>query len=127
MAARLIFSPDAAAPSWQNVPTAPGSTAQSRNRTEEPQMVDTTSPVREAAAFTYTPAELNRLISRELAGRLHELGMTLMSNAAFLLANDTVPATVKRDRARVYLDVATQLRLLALAELDGLTVGQVTQ
>ncbi|WIV60171.1 hypothetical protein [Amycolatopsis nalaikhensis] len=82
-------------------------------------MVDTTAPAHEVA-YTYTPAELNRLISRELAGRLHELGMSLMSNAAFLLANDTVPAAVKRDRARVYLDVSAQLRLLALAELDGI-------
>ncbi len=119
MAARPYFSPDAAAPSGKNVPTAPGSTAQSRNRTEELQMVDTTAPAREAA-YTYTPTELNCLISRELSGRLHELGMSLMSNAAFLLANDAVPAAVKRDRARVYLDVATQLRLLALAELDGI-------
>jgi hypothetical protein len=122
MAARLVFSPDAAAPSGKNVPTAPGSTAQSRDHTEEHQMVDTAAPAREVA-FTYTPAELNRLISRELAGRLHELGMTLMSNAAFLLANDTVPAAAKRDRTRVYLDVASQLRLLAIDELDGIAWG----
>lgn len=119
MAARLLIHPDAAAHSAKNAPTAPGSTAQSRTRTEEHQMVDTTAPAHEVA-YTYTPAELNRLISRELAGRLHELGMSLMSNAAFLLANDTVPAAVKRDRARVYLDVSAQLRLLALAELDGI-------
>lgn len=123
MSVRVQFHPDAAAPSGKNVPTAPGSTDQSHNRTEEPQMVDTTTPIREATTFTYTPAELNALVSRELAGRLHELGMTLMSNAAFLLANDTVPAAAKRDRTRVYLDVATQLRLLALAELDGITEG----
>ncbi|WP_020664228.1 hypothetical protein [Amycolatopsis benzoatilytica] len=86
-------------------------------------MVDTTAPVRETVVFTYTPAELNRLISRELCGRLHELGMSLMSNAAFLLANDTVPTAVKRDRARVYLDVAAQLRLLAIDELDGIAWG----
>ncbi|RSD20116.1 hypothetical protein [Amycolatopsis eburnea] len=86
-------------------------------------MVDTTAPAREAATFTYTPAELNRLISREISGRLHELGLSLMSNAAFLLANDTVPVAAKRDRARVYLDVAAQLRLLAAAELDGITEG----
>jgi hypothetical protein len=121
MTAHLLFHPDAAAPSGKNAPTAPGSTDQSQNRTEEPQMVATTTPDREAVTYAYTPAELNRLISRELAGRLHEIGMTLMSNAAFLLANDTVPAAGKRDRARVYLDVATQLRLLALAELDGIT------
>ncbi len=122
MAARLLISPDAAAHSAKNAPTAPGSTAQSRNRTEEHQMVDTTAPAREVA-YTYTPAELNRLISRELSGRLHELGMTFMSNAAFLLANDTIPAAAKRDRTRVYLDVAAQLRLLALAELDGIVGG----
>lgn len=122
MAIRLFFHPDAAAHSAKNAPTAPGSTAQSRNRTEELQMVDITTATREAA-FTYTPTELNRLISRELAGRLHELGMSLMSNAAFLLANDTVPATAKRDRARVYLDVAAQVRLLALDELDGIVEG----
>ncbi|WP_285477135.1 hypothetical protein [Amycolatopsis sp. NBRC 101858] len=85
-------------------------------------MVATTTPPREVA-YTYTPAELNALISRELAGRLHELGMSLMSNAAFLLANDTVPAAAKRDRTRVYLDVAAQVRLLALAELDGIAGG----
>lgn len=123
MAARVFFSPDAAAPSGKNVPTAPGSTEQSRNRTEETQMVDTTAPEREAATFAYTPAELNAVISREVSGRLHELGMSLMSNAAFLLANDTVPAAVKRDRARVYLDVAAQLRLLAIDELDGIAWG----
>ncbi len=124
MTARLIFHPDAAAHSAKNAPTAPGSTAQSRNRTEELQMVDTTAPAREAATFTYTPDELNRLISREISGRLHELGLSLMSNAAFLLANDTVPAAAKRDRARVYLDVSAQLRLLALAELESMT-GEV--
>ncbi|WP_328447445.1 hypothetical protein [Amycolatopsis sp. NBC_00438] len=86
-------------------------------------MVDTTAPEREAATFAYTPAELNAVISREVSGRLHELGMSLMSNAAFLLANDTVPAAVKRDRARVYLDVAAQLRLLAIDELDGIAWG----
>lgn len=86
-------------------------------------MVDTTSPVREATTVAYTPAELNALISREVSGRLHEVGMTLMSNAAFLLANDTVPAAAKRDRVRVYLDVSAQLRLLALAELDGIAGG----
>ncbi|WP_410593363.1 hypothetical protein [Amycolatopsis sp. lyj-23] len=85
-------------------------------------MVDTTAPVREVA-FSYTADELNRLISRALCGRLHELGMSLMSNAAFLLANDTVPAAVKRDRARVYLDVSAQLRLLAIDELDGIAWG----
>ncbi|SEF30174.1 hypothetical protein SAMN05421837_10541 [Amycolatopsis pretoriensis] len=124
MTTRLIFHPDAAAHSAKNAPTAPGSTAQSRNRTEEPQMVDTTAPAREAATFTYTPDELNSLISREVSGRLHELGLSLMSNAAFLLANDTVPAAAKRERARVYLDVSAQLRLLAVAELDSIT-GEV--
>ncbi|WP_460438154.1 hypothetical protein [Amycolatopsis stemonae] len=85
-------------------------------------MVDTTTAAREVS-YTYTPAELNRLISREISGRLHELGMSLMSNAAFLLANDAVPAAAKRDRARAYLDVSAQLRLLALAELDGIAGG----
>lgn len=122
MAARLLIHPDAAAHSAKNAPTAPGSAAQSQNRTEEHQMVDTTTPVREVA-FAYTPAELNRLISRELCGRLHELCLSLTSNAAFLLANDTVPAAVKRDRVRVYLDVAAQLRLLAVDELDGIAWG----
>jgi hypothetical protein len=122
MSARLIFSPDAAAPSGKNAPTASGSTAQSRNRTEEHQMVDTTAPVREALTVAYTPAELNGLISREIAGRLYEITSTLLSNVAFLLANDNVPRELKDQRVRTYLDVTTQLRLLAVAELDGADV-----
>src|SRR6185369_14624628 len=119
MTFHVFFSPDAAAPSGKNVPTAPGSTEQSRNRTEETQMVDTTTPVREAATVAYTPEELNRLISREVAGRLREVADTLMTNADvvgdlftdLVLAGTYIGAFVVR--AQVYRDVASQLRAVA--------------
>lgn len=124
MAARLFFSPDAAAPSGKNVPTAPGSTEQSRNRTEEHQMVDTTGPVREAATVAYTPVELNRLISREIAGRLREAADTLSTNAdlvgelftRLVLAGTYIGAFAVR--AQTYRDVASQLRGVAAFELE---------
>ncbi|WP_326945783.1 hypothetical protein OG439_40665 [Amycolatopsis sp. NBC_01307] len=90
-------------------------------------MVDTTSPVREVSAVAYTPAQLNRLISREIAGRLHEVGETLLTNVAFLMANDAVPAAAKQVRTRTYLDVVAQLWLLAAGELDSVTGEQVTR
>ena len=46
-----------------------------------------------------------------------------MFEASTVRSTDTVPAAVKRDRARVYLDVAAQVRLLALDELDGIVEG----
>jgi hypothetical protein len=124
MTARLNFSPDAAAPSGKNVPTAPGSTAQSQNRTEEPQMVDTTTPFREDNAVTYTPVELNRLVSREIAGRLREVAGTLATNAdvvgdlftRLVLAGTYIGALAVR--AQVYRDVASQLRAVAAFELE---------
>ncbi|MFI5611331.1 hypothetical protein [Amycolatopsis sp. NPDC051903] len=134
MTTRLIFQPDAAAHSAKNALAAPGSTIQPQDRTEEHQMVATheaprtaVEQPREAVTYTYTPHELNRLISREVCGRLHELADTLTSNAAFLLANDAVPAAAKSARARTYLDVATQLRHVGIADMIGATVSELDQ
>ncbi|WP_239154377.1 hypothetical protein [Amycolatopsis sp. FDAARGOS 1241] len=80
---------------------------------------------REAVTYTYTPRELNVLISREIAGRLCEIADTLTANADFLLANDDVPASIKRPRAGVYRDVALQLIKLAGNELHGAWAGEV--
>ncbi|UOZ09375.1 hypothetical protein [Amycolatopsis sp. WQ 127309] len=90
-------------------------------------MVDTTSPARDVHTVAYTPAQLNRLISREIAGRLHEVSETLLTNVAFLMANDAVPAAAKQVRTRTYLDVVAQLWLLAAGELDSVTGEQVTR
>ncbi|MEV4604909.1 hypothetical protein AB0K15_47145 [Amycolatopsis sp. NPDC049253] len=129
MTARLIFQPDAAAHSAKNALAAPGSTIQPQDRTEEPQMVDTTTVARDVAdqttAVTYTPRELNVLISREIAGRLCEIADTLTTNAGFLLANDDVPVSIKRPRAGVYRDVALQLIKLAGDELHSAWAGEV--
>ncbi|WP_328645551.1 hypothetical protein OHS58_37405 [Amycolatopsis sp. NBC_00348] len=90
-------------------------------------MVDTTSPVRDVHTVAYTVSELNRLVSREIAGRYRELASTLCDNAAFLLANDDVPARVKQQRSRAYLDIAMQLHQLADGEIRGAELGQVTR
>ncbi|WP_328645208.1 hypothetical protein OHS58_34045 [Amycolatopsis sp. NBC_00348] len=90
-------------------------------------MVDTTSPVRDVHTVAYTVAELNRLVSREIAGRYRELASTLCDNAAFLIANDTVPARVKQQRSRAYLDIAMQLHQLADGEIRGAELGQVAR
>ncbi|WP_239154421.1 hypothetical protein [Amycolatopsis sp. FDAARGOS 1241] len=94
--------------------------------THEPTRTATEQP-REAVTYTYTPHQLNRLISREVCGRLHELADTLTTNAALLLANDVVPAAAKHARARTYLDVAAQLRHVGIAELVGVTVSELAQ
>ncbi|MFJ9787816.1 hypothetical protein ACIRSS_50155 [Amycolatopsis sp. NPDC101161] len=122
MTTRLFFSPDAAAPSWQNVPTAPGSTEQSRNRTEEHQMVDTTAPVREVATVAYTPAALNRLISREIAGRLREVAAMHQEISAAMVAGDGVTPDERR-RGIWHRAEADRLEQLAAAELAGVTDG----
>ena len=124
MSARLTFSPDAAAHSAKNAPTAPGSAVQPHDRTKEISMVDTHTAARvvemsgEVVACTYTPYELNRMVSREIAGRLQELADTLEANAAFLRANASVPAGFARPRFRAYLDVAAQLRAVARHEVE---------
>jgi hypothetical protein len=131
MAARLHFRPDAAAHSAKNAHAAPGSHVQPQDRTEEPQMVDTPTVASEAAdqatAVAYTPRELNRLISREIAGRLFEIAGKLATNAGFLLVNEDLPASVKRPRAGVYCDVAVQLKKLGEDELyrSGVWAGEV--
>jgi hypothetical protein len=129
MTTRLTFSPDAAAHSAKNAHAAPGSHVQPQDRTEELQMVDTPTVARDVAdqatAVTYTPRELNVLISREIAGRLCEIADTLALNAGFLFANDDVPASVMRPRAGVYRDVAMQLRQLAGDELYSAWAGEV--
>jgi hypothetical protein len=122
MAAHLFFSPDAAAPSGKNVPTAPGSTEQSRNRTEEPQMVDTTTRVREAVTVAYEPREWNQLISMSRGNVLRDVADTLTDNAD--VVSDLVAAVVRKGgdgyafavRAQVYREVAAQLRHVAFAE-----------
>ena len=122
MATRLFFHPDAAAHSAKNAPTAPGSTAQSRNRTEEHQMVDTTAPAREPVTVAYTPREWNREISISRANVLREVADTLTDNAD--VVGDLVAAVVRKGgdgyafavRAQVYREVAEQLRHVAFAE-----------
>ncbi|MEU4672440.1 hypothetical protein AB0F91_31805 [Amycolatopsis sp. NPDC023774] len=132
MTTRLIFNPDAAAHSAKNALAAPGSTIQPQDRTEEHQMVATHEAPRTAVdqpsapeTYVYTPHELNRLISREIAGRLCEIADTLTANADFLLANDDVPASIKQPRAGVYRDVALQLIKLAGDELHGAWAGEL--
>ncbi|WP_326568043.1 hypothetical protein VSH64_40590 [Amycolatopsis rhabdoformis] len=134
MTTRLIFRPDAAAHSAKNAHTAPGSTIHPQDRTEDAQMVATPQVERTAAdqpaeptTYTYTPRELNRLVSREISGRLLELADILARNAAFLLANDQVPAEVKRTRALTYLDVADQLRSVGLDEVIRATLSEVAR
>ncbi len=122
MAARLMFHPDAAAHSAKNAPTAPGSTAQPRNRTEEHQMVDTTSPVREAATVAYTPVELNRLISREIAGRLREVAAMHQNIGDAMAVGDGVTFDEWR-RSIWHHAEAHRLEQLAAAELAGVTDG----
>ena len=82
-------------------------------------MVDTTTPVREVTAVTYTPHELNALVSREIAGRLREVADKLTDNVLFLVQSN-LPAKFVRSRVNVYLDVESQLRALANLEMEGL-------
>ncbi|MGW4488852.1 hypothetical protein ACWEOE_34065 [Amycolatopsis sp. NPDC004368] len=133
MTTRLFFQPDAAAHSAKNAHAAPGSTIQPQDRTEESQMVATHQAPRTAdeapaapETYTYTPHELNRLISREIAGRLQEISAQLCLMARFLIVNNGAPLAVKGPRVRTYLDVATQLRLLAQQEIETAQVREVT-
>ena len=124
MSARLTFSPDAAAHSAKNAHAAPGSAVQPQDRTREIPMVDTHTAARETeqqgqeTTYAYTPHELNRLLSCEVAGRLRELADTLDANAAFLFASTAVPAAFARPRLRAYLDVSSQLRAVARHEIE---------
>ncbi|MFF0145977.1 hypothetical protein ATK36_0464 [Amycolatopsis sulphurea] len=52
-----------------------------------------------------------------LVDRLHDLADLLVGNANRLAANPVVPDVVKHPRVEVYADVATQVRVLADAEL----------
>ncbi|MFI6026379.1 hypothetical protein [Amycolatopsis magusensis] len=87
-------------------------------------MVDTTTAVGEVNAVAYTPHELNRLISREIAGRLREVADTLTGNASTV--DELFSALVLNGhyagkfvaRAQVYRDVASQLRAVADSELE---------
>ncbi|MET7990533.1 hypothetical protein ABZU76_06445 [Amycolatopsis sp. NPDC005232] len=125
MTARLTFHPDAAAHPAKNALAAPGSHVQPQDRTEESQMVATHEAPRtageqpaEVTTYSYTPDELNRLVSREIAGRLGEIAAQLCLMARYLIVNDGAPVAVKGPRVKTYLDVSTQLRLLAQQELE---------
>lgn len=120
MSTRLTFSPDAAAHSAKNAHAAPGSAVQPQDRTREIPMVDTHTAARETeeTTYAYTPHELNRMLSREIAGRLRELADTLDANASFLFASTAVPAAFARPRLRAYLDVSSQLRAVARHEIE---------
>ncbi|WP_372671298.1 hypothetical protein [Amycolatopsis kentuckyensis] len=87
-------------------------------------MVDTATPAREVHTVAYTPVELNRLISREIAGRLREVADTLTTNAdvvgdlftRLVMAGTYIGAFAAR--AQTYRDVASQLRAVAAFELE---------
>ncbi|QFU85727.1 HIT family protein [Amycolatopsis sp. YIM 10] len=121
------INPDAAAHSAKNAPTAPGLTASHVNdHAERFPMVNPTTPVTGTAdePVTYTPAELNRLISRAIAGRLNEVADLLGENALRLLdcafTASTLPPAYAESRADAYVNVAEHLYLLAADELTGI-------
>ncbi|UJW34225.1 hypothetical protein L3Q67_10915 [Saccharothrix sp. AJ9571] len=89
-------------------------------------MVATTTPVTGTAdePVTYTPAELNRLISREIAGRLNEVADLFAANAMRLdiahYAAPFLPRAYWETLSLTYWRIAHQLELLAADELAGI-------